>query len=906
MRHQASANRVTLGQMSGAHGSARLLIFGWLAASVLLTISQLRHPDDVLGDVLYLAVAAAASIAAWIGVRWCRGRGRPVGALLAAAITVSLLGDVTSIGIGWRAGAEPQASAADLGWIATYVLLGAALLLLLRRHDDPDQRRDIDGLIDVAAVTVAGMFVIWALAVEATFADATLPVAVRLLWGLYPVMDLAILALVLRILIRYRSPVAMLVACGIGLWFAADVAYLAIADAASYSALLDAAWLWGMIFMALAVMRGGAMTARWGAGRRQPAVDETGLGRISLALLPLLIPGLVELQWFLRGHDATPAVTIPGTMVLLALAFVRMARLASTARSARQALASQERYASALAANSSDAVAVLDADRRPIGDVSPLAELLERPADTVRQRDLLSLVVPEDREAAGATVRRCLSRPGEVFHLEVRFGDGHGRPAWLGVRMVNLLADPDVAGIVVNLHDISDRKRAEEDLSHQAFHDALTGLANRALFRDRLDHALERGAGAAAEPAVIFLDLDGFKAVNDRLGHDRGDDLLREIASRLTAIAGRGETVGRLGGDEFAVLIEKGEPPLAEAKATAERLLSALREPVWLGDQPVRVSASVGIAVGDGINSSSRLLRNADVAMYRSKATGKDRLTAYRPGMRTAARERQEWETAMRVALERDEYHLVYQPVVDLRRQRLVGFEALLRWQRPDYGLLTPDAFIPLAEETGLIVPIGRRILQEAVHTAARWQPLSRRGEPLTIAVNISGRQLADPDLVNEVRGALTATRLDPGSLVLEITETALVDDAPAVAARLRSLRKLGVRLAIDDFGIGYSSLSYLRHFPFDILKIDRSFVHAIPEHGEFPPILRSLLDLGHTLGLRTLAEGVERDFQRRRLRDAHCDLAQGYLIARPMSRSDAEELLARSAPRSGIATASP
>jgi diguanylate cyclase (GGDEF)-like protein/PAS domain S-box-containing protein len=892
--------------VSYARRSGRLLILVWLTASALLTVAQWQRSDDVSGDVSHLAVAVGAATAAWISVRWCRGGARPVSVLIAAAVTFTLLGDATSIGIGWREGVEPQASAADLAWIATYVLLAAALLLILRQQDGRDQRRDIDGVVDVAAVSVAGVLVIWALAVEATLADAALPVAIRVLWGLYPVLDLAILALVLRILIRYRSPVALLIAGGIGLWLAADVAYLAIADAAAYSVVLDTAWLWGMILMALAAMVGREVALRRESGLRTSAVNEAGLGRISLALLPLLIPGLIELYWFIRDHEATPAVTIPGTLVLLALAFVRMARLASAARSARRGLASRERYAAALAANSSDAVALLDADRRLIGDLSPLATLLDRPAETLAGRDLLSLIVPEDREAAGATVRRCLARPGEVSEVEARFRDRRSRPVWLSARMVSLLADPDVAGIVVNLHDIGDRKRAEEELSHQAFHDALTGLANRALFRDRLDHALERSAGGAEGLAVVFLDLDGFKAVNDQLGHDRGDDVLREVASRLTAVTGRGETVGRLGGDEFAVLIEQAELPLAAATATADRLLNAVREPVWLGDQPVRVSASVGIAVSDGMHSSSGLLRNADVAMYRSKATGKDRFTAYRPGMRTAARERLEWETAMRTALERDEYNLLYQPIVDLGRQRLAGFEALLRWQRPGYGLLTPEAFVPLAEETGMITPIGRRVLQEALHTATCLQGLSRRDVPLTIAVNISGRQLADPGLVGDVGTALADAALDPGSLVLEITETALVDDPAGAAARLRSLRKLGVRLAIDDFGTGYSSLSYLRQFPVDILKIDRSFVHAIPERGEFPPLLRGLLDLGRALGLRTLAEGVEQDFQCRRLRDAHCDFAQGYLIGRPMSQVEAEELLSRTGTRSTVGTASP
>jgi EAL domain-containing protein (putative c-di-GMP-specific phosphodiesterase class I) len=262
--------------------------------------------------------------------------------------------------------------------------------------------------------------------------------------------------------------------------------------------------------------------------------------------------------------------------------------------------------------------------------------------------------------------------------------------------------------------------------------------------------------------------------------------------------------------------------------------------------------------------------------------------------MRTAARERLELEHAMHLALQRDEYRLVYQPIIELMSQSIIGFEALVHWQHPGYGLLTPDRFIPLAEETGLIVPIGKWILDEAARTATGWQQQFWHGEKLTMAVNLSTRQLETTDLVRDVANALTTAGLDPDSLVLEITETALVDDTAAAAAWLQRLHDLGVRLAIDDFGTGYSSPSYLRHFPIDILKLDRTFVHSIPEHGEFPPIVRGVLELARTLQFRTLAEGVERDFQRIRLRDEHCDLAQGYFLARPMSATEAEQFLSR------------
>jgi diguanylate cyclase (GGDEF)-like protein/PAS domain S-box-containing protein len=871
-------------------GKVRLVVI-WLAASAVLTLIQFWYTEGRLKDVCYLAVAAGASTAAWVGVVRLRGPARLVGVLFALTITMSSLGDFISIMIGWLTGGEPDASLADVAWLSTYVALGGALLLLLRRGER-EHRRDIDGLIDVVAVFIAGMMIVWELAVAATLADESLAVGIRVLWGSYPVMDVALLALVLRLIMRDRSLTTLLVGGGVGLWLAADAAYLAIADADSYSVLLDAGWLWGAMLMALAVLHGPRTEPHAEVRRRDATIDEVGLGRILVALLPLLVPGLIELNGFLRGQDPDARVTIIGTVVLVALAFLRMARLAWSARWAREALASQKRYASALAANSSDAVVVVDPDLRMVDNFPRLAALVGHPGRDIRGFDLLTLVVPDDLEEARAAVRRSFAAPGQVFDVELRISHGDGRQIWLAARVVNLLTDPDVRGVVVNLHDITDRKRAQEELSHQAFHDALTGLANRALFRDRLDHALERNARTGIDPAVIFLDLDGFKNVNDSLGHDTGDELLREIAVRLSAAVRRGDTVGRLGGDEFAVLIEQSNRPMDEATAVADRLLQAVRDPVQLGEQRITISASLGIAIGDELSDSNSLLRDADVAMYQSKATGRNKWTAYNQGMRTAALERLELETSMHVALERNEFRLVYQPVVKLESERVVGFEALVRWEHPTYGLLAPDRFIPLAEENGLIVPIGRWILLEATKTAARWQRMFHLDRRLTMAVNLSARQLAAADLVSDVTHALTASGLDPDSLVLEMTETVLVQDAAAAAARLRELRQLGVRLAIDDFGTGYSSLSYLRQFPVDILKIDRAFINTITEREAIPAIVRGLLDLGRTLELETVAEGVELDFQRNSLRDERCDLAQGFLFARPMSPSDAEQLL--------------
>ena len=389
----------------------------------------------------------------------------------------------------------------------------------------------------------------------------------------------------------------------------------------------------------------------------------------------------------------------------------------------------------------------------------------------------------------------------------------------------------------------------------------------------------------------MYLDIDGFKSVNDSLGHEAGDRVLREVASRLVAAVRTGDTVARLGGDEFAILVEESNHPLDEASTIADRVLQSFEAPVALDGQRIVLSASIGIVIGDSGSTSSSMLRDADIAMYRGKATGKARWTLYDPAMRAAAVERLELESDLYQALDDNQFRLVYQPIVELETERVVGFEALLRWHHPTRGVIVPDVFIPIAENNGSIVAIGAWVLAEACRTGAEWH----RRHPdlhLSMAVNLSGRQIASADVVEHVRAALRQSGLPPASLVLELTETALVKDAVTASQRLRELRELSVKLAIDDFGTGYSSLSYLRQFPVDIIKIDRSFVESICDRDAVPAIVRGLLDLGKTLNLEIVAEGIELGVQRDSLRDEHCDFGQGFLFARPLSARDAGELL--------------
>jgi diguanylate cyclase (GGDEF)-like protein len=395
-------------------------------------------------------------------------------------------------------------------------------------------------------------------------------------------------------------------------------------------------------------------------------------------------------------------------------------------------------------------------------------------------------------------------------------------------------------------------------------------------------------------PPSYFSDgpLDGFKNVNDSLGHDAGDVLLGVVAARLLECVRTSDTVARLGGDEFAVLIEESERPEGEATVVAARILQRFSDPTEVLGVHITARASIGIAIGDIGDNGADVLRDADIAMYHAKTAGRGQAIVFRPDMQAAVTERLQIEVELAGALNRDELRVVYQPVIELERDALTGFEALIRWRHPTLGDIVPDRFIPIAEESGMIIPIGSWVLRTACHAAVDWQRRYPRVTPITMAVNLSARELANPKLVANVAGAIQDSGIDPATLVLEITESVLVEDTDIVAARLHELHALGLRIAVDDFGTGYSSLSYLRQFPIDILKIDQSFVRMIEDQEHLPSIVRGLLDLGSTLKLETVAEGVELPFQSNQLRKANCDFAQGYLFARPLEPEDADRYL--------------
>ena len=545
-----------------------------------------------------------------------------------------------------------------------------------------------------------------------------------------------------------------------------------------------------------------------------------------------------------------------------------------------------------LVRNTSDAILIVS-DGGRIGYATPSAHAIfgDVPVEGNRLEDLVD---PETRADVVRVMDMILAGITDGAHgFLLRIERLDGRDAVLEVRSSDLRGDRTVGGVVLTLRDVTEQHQLEQELKHQAYHDALTGLPNRVLFADRAADAIDHAHRTERVVGMLFVDLDDFKVVNDTMGHGSGDELLTAVAGRLAASVRPSDTAARLGGDEFALLIDDA-PDTDAVEAFAERIVAAFTDPFPLTDAEVIATATVGVATSADSADADELLRHADLALYAAKTAGKRRWRRYQPALSAGMLRRREVQAALEEAVNNSEFTLVYQPIVELDSGQIVGFEALIRWPHPQWGMMLPGQFITLAEETGHIVPLGAWVVRQALSDMVQWR---RRMEfPADagphVSVNVSARQFRDPGFVTSVRHALRESGLPPSALLLELTESVLFGDSDRIGAELDELKEIGVRLAIDDFGTGYSSLSYLLQLPIDVLKIDKSFVTGIAASWRQHALVKGIVRLAGTLEVEVIAEGIETETERELLAGMGCQYGQGYLLSVPLEAAQAQELL--------------
>ncbi|MCB9012190.1 MAG: EAL domain-containing protein, partial [Actinobacteria bacterium] len=656
---------------------------------------------------------------------------------------------------------------------------------------------------------------------------------------------------------------------------------------------IDGAWLLGYAFIGVAPLHPSATREP-----RAQAIHGLGRGRLAFVLGAVLVPVVVlARELHLAGLDglSTPTVAVAVAAATMLLVAGRLWMLLGRARRFEAARGAER--LSALVDHSADAILLLGPDLAVRFASPATAEIWGAPVDTYLGQTFPQMLAGEDRSAFARQLRGLASDTGaSSAPIEGWLQPAEGPPRAFEGTARNLLDNPSVDAIVITLRDVTHRRELEAQLERRALHDPLTGLANRTLFTDRVRHALQRAVRQpAAGTAVVFIDLDDFKAVNDGMGHGAGDELLREVGGRLRSCIRPADTVARLGGDEFALLLEDLDTP-DQARHLAERALEMLKMPLHVGDLDLAVPASAGIAFATPDCTVDTILRDADLAMYSAKNAGKSQVAMFDDALRDVAARRLALRAALPEALRLDQFRLAYQPIHDVADRHLRGFEALLRWDHPEDGEVSPADFIPDAEESGLIVDIGRWVLHQACLQAAEWNRLAAR--PLEMSVNVSGVQLRHPAFLTDVAQALANAGLPANHLTLEITESVLIDHGDDMAV-LTSLREMGVGLALDDFGTGYSSLAYLQRFPVTSVKIDRAFVSQLSSGGD-DALVRSVVAIAEALSLTTVAEGVETDEQLSILDGLECALAQGYHVGRPESAEHITELINRAAVSGG------
>jgi diguanylate cyclase (GGDEF)-like protein/PAS domain S-box-containing protein len=779
-------------------------------------------------------------------------------------------------------GVNPAVSWADAFYLSDSLLMFTALLAFPIARRTRMERFKF--LLDAAIVVIGGIVAIWYFTIRPAQAIVADGLASTILGFAYPLASLLVLFGATTVMLKgpldgNRRAFHLLVA-GILVSIVADLTFdLVLQELGERSAAwTDLVYLVAYVTLVasaeLYYRRPVPASARRTEKRNRPQ-QVSPLPSLAIAATYGLLLAATTTPW----HDPAGAIAAGAVLMTILVLIRQVIAVRQNVRLLAEA-AAEARFRS-LVQNSSDVILVVRANGA-IRFASPsVARVLRRDPASLPGRPLTDLLEPDERLRARQFLANAAANRDHGAPVEWRFSLPDGSIVHTEMLATNLLEDPTVRGVVLNGRDVSERKRLERQLTHQAFHDPLTGLANRALFLDRVSHALTLARRHARPVNVLYLDLDDFKRANDSLGHSEGDRLLVATAERLRGSARVGDTIARLGGDEFAVLIEDAAG--AESIGIAvERIQSALKRPYLLGGNEVAMSVSIGVAAAAPEDSAEDLLRNADMAMYIAKRRGKGRSETFQSQMYADVKRRLDLEAALRAAIESGALELVYQPIYSLRTGRLEGVEALVRWEHPRFGALLPQQFIPLAEETGLIVPLGHWVLRESCRQMKRWRD-ARPDVPLTIAVNVSGRQLHELDVVCETRQALSESGVDPTSLVLEITESVLMQQQGSVLERLQELKALGVSLAIDDFGTGYSSLSYLQRFPIDMIKIAKPFVDEIGGGLEQSALARAIIGLGDTLRLRTVAEGVERTEQCATLMGLGCELGQGYYFSPPI-----------------------
>ncbi|BBH64000.1 hypothetical protein ACTI_06850 [Actinoplanes sp. OR16] len=878
-----------------------------LIASLIAVVVVLLSAGDPASDrvvsltAVPIAAAAAAAACLWRSLRFT-GRTRWGWATLAAGLLCWGAGQfqfLMSIG----PAVEPGPVKPGLTLIGMAVLVPAGLLIMPSSSQPLVNR--IRSVLDGLMIATSVILVAWVSTAELiTDAGVGLPFYLTLA---FPVGDIVIATMAAYMLPQLRrrhgcGADLALFAAGMLAFAISDIgyAYLRLVHDDGVGRLLDLGWLAGYGLIVAGALR-----------PRVPAVQPINLPRGILggAVMMPYIAVLAALAGSVLFHVSTghshPFVAyarsflillIVGRQLLTQLENSSLTRHLEKRVADRTAeLYAREQQFHALVQQSSDVVTVVSPDADVIYQSESVQRIFGYTPRFLTGRRLTQLLDPASAHRLAQALRQVTGRPHAttVLELTVQHRDGRTREAEMTI--TNLLDDPHVGGLVLNTRDISERMELQEQLVHEAYHDSLTQLANRALLRDRTAAALEN----STEVTVLHLDLDGFKRVNDSLGHLAGDQLLVQVADRIRSCVRDGDVVARFGADEFGVLI-CGDG----AEAVARRILDDLEEPVSVGERLIHARASIGLAgahlsdiAGMSVGEQAeQIMRDADLAMHHAKAAGGGVFAGYRPRMRDGLIERLELENDLRGALERGELRLHYQPTVDLATHEVVGFEALVRWPHPTRGMINPLDFIPIAEATGLIVPLGRWVLHEACRQAVEWSNAAG-GRPLKMSVNVSVRQFDQAGLPETVAEILAETGMPADLLCLEMTESVLMTDTESNLEQLVRLKALGLTLAIDDFGTGYSSLAYLRRFPVDTLKIDRSFVERLGVLADDTALTDTIVRLGKSLGMATVAEGIEDFGQLAALREMGCGFAQGYYFSRPVPASEAGRLFLEGAP---------